>query len=131
MAIRLMIVDDHEMVREGLCLTFEGTDIHIVAEATDGEEAFEKLRHQPVDVALVDIRMPRTDGFQFLELLRQAGLKLPVVVMHSVQDGTNVVRRCEELGAKGLISKGLEKAALVDAVRRVYAGEQLWNGSSN
>lgn len=130
MAIRLMIVDDHELVREGLRLAFEGTDIEIVAEAADGEEAFEALHQQAVDVALVDIRMPRADGFQFLELLRRAGLKLPVVVMHSVQDGANALRRCRELGAKGLIAKGQETDQLIDAVHRVYAGHDLWHGSA-
>lgn len=130
MTIQLLIVDDHEMVREGLRLTFEGTDIEVVAVATNGEEAFEKLQHQPVDVALVDIRMPHADGFRFLELLRSAGLKLPAVVMHSVQDGANALRRCQQLGAKGLVTKGQETDRLIDAVHRVYAGNELWHGSA-
>lgn len=126
MTIRLMIVDDHEMLREGLRLTFEGTDIEVVAEAKDGQEAFEMLQKHPVDVALVDIRMPRADGFQFLNMLRSAGLKLPVVLMHSVQDGSNVLRRCRELGAKGLVSKGQARDCLVDAVKSVSVGRELW-----
>lgn len=130
MSIRLMIVDDHEMVREGLRLTFEGTDVEIVAEAADGMEAFEKLQQHPVDVALVDIRMPRADGFQFLEKLRDAGLKLPVVLMHSVQDGMHAVRRCRELGAMGLLHKGEDQQRLVGAVRSVHAGQDLWSGGA-
>lgn len=127
MPIRLMIVDDHELVREGLRLTFEGTDIKVVTEAADGQEAFEKLQQQPVDVALVDIRMPTADGFQFLQMLRDAGLKLPVVLMHSVQDGALAVRRCQDLGARGLIRKGEEKDQLLAAVHSIYAGRDLWN----
>lgn len=130
MPIRLMIVDDHDLVREGLRMTFEGTDVEVVAEAVDGAEAFEKLKQQPVDVALVDIRMPRADGFQFLELLRKEGLKLPVVLMHSVQDGMNAVRRCRELGAKGLINKDQDQNNLVKAVEKIHAGEELWNSST-
>lgn len=128
MTIRLLIVDDHDLVREGLRLTFAGTDVEVVAEATDGFDAFERLQHQSVDVALVDIRMPRADGFQFLHLLRDAGMSLPVVLMHSVDDGVKSIRRCLEMGARGLIRKGHDKDELLDAVRKVYAGQQCWSG---
>ncbi len=128
MTIRLLIVDDHDLVREGLRLTFEGTDVEVVAEASDGWDAFEKLQHRPVDVALVDIRMPRADGFRFLHLLRDAGLSLPVVLMHSVDDGMKSIRRCREMGARGLIPKGHDKDELLEAVRKVYAGQQVWKG---
>ncbi len=128
MTIRLLIVDDHDLVRQGLRLTFEGTDVDVVAEATDGQDAFEKLKQQSVDVALVDIRMPRADGFRFLELLRDAGLSLPVVLMHSVDDGMKSIRRCLEMGARGLIPKGNDKDELLEAVRKVYAGQQCWSG---
>jgi len=127
MTIRLLIVDDHDLVREGLRLMFEGTEVDVVAEAADGQEAFEKLSNQPVDVALVDLRMPRADGFRFLELVRQAGWKLPVVLMHTVDDGAKSFRRCQELGAKGLVLKGHENQ-LLDAVRMVHAGQTLWSG---
>lgn len=126
--IRVLIVDDHDLVREGLRLMFEGTDVDVVAEAADGQQAFEIVKLQPIDVALVDIRMPRADGFQFLELLRAAGLKLPVVLMHSVQDGTQAVRRCQELGAKGLLNKGQDQDRLIEAIRKVHAGQDLWDG---
>ena len=128
MTIRLLIVDDHELVRDGLRMTFEGTEIEVVAEASDGREAFETLKRQPVDVALVDIRMPRADGFRFLQLLRDAGVTLPLVLMHSVDDGMRSVRRCLEMGAKGLVVKGRDKEELLNAVRKVHAGQQLWEG---
>lgn len=128
MTIRLLIVDDHALVRHGLRLTFEGTDVDVVAEAIDGLDAFEKLKQQPVDVAMVDIRMPRADGFRFLELLRDAGLSLPVVLLHSIDDGMKSIRRCVDLGARGLIPKGHDKVELLEAVRKVYAGQQCWSG---
>jgi DNA-binding NarL/FixJ family response regulator len=127
MTIRLLIVDDHELVREGLRMTFEGTDVEVVEEAADGLEAFETARRHPIDVALVDIRMPKADGFQFLKLLQDAGMKLPVVLMHSVDDGTKSVRRCREMGAMGLVPKGQEKEVLLNAVHQVHNGEQLWD----
>ena len=126
MTIRLLIVDDHALVREGLRLTFEGTNVEVVAEAADGQEAFEKLREHSADVAMVDIRMPRVDGMQFLQMLKDAGLKLPVVLMHSINDGTKSVRQCRDMGARGLLPKGQEKEALVQAVQKVHAGEEVW-----
>jgi len=129
MTIRLMIVDDHDLVREGLRLTFEGTDVEVVAEAADGQEAFEKLANQSIDVALVDIRMPAADGLHFLKLLQQAGLPLPVVLMHTVNDGGENIRRCSALGAKGLIAKGHDKQELLSAIHRVHTGEELWQDS--
>jgi DNA-binding NarL/FixJ family response regulator len=125
--IRLLIVDDHELVREGLKLSFAGSEVQVVAEAENGEAAFRVLLLQPIDVALVDVRMPGSDGFRFLELVRQAGLKLPVVLMHTVNDGTENVRRSRSLGACGVLPKGLGRQEMVDAVRRVYAGETLWD----
>lgn len=129
MTIRLMIVDDHDLVREGLRMTFEGSEVEVVAEAADGVEAFEQLQRQPVDVALVDIRMPRADGFRFLQSLNEAGWKLPVVLMHSIDDGMKSARRCREMGAKGLLLKGRDKEELLNAVRKVHGGGQLWDRS--
>jgi two-component system nitrate/nitrite response regulator NarL len=127
MTIRLLIVDDHSLVREGLRMAFEGTDIEIVAEAVDGQDAFEKLQQLPVDVALVDIRMPGADGIQFLQRLREAGLSLPVVLMHTVDEGVKSLRRCQEMGAKGLVPKGHDRQELLDAVHQVYAGQEFWD----
>ncbi len=126
--IRLLIVDDHELVREGLKLSFAASEVQVVAEAANGEAAFRVLLlRQPIDVALVDVRMPGSDGFRFLELVRQAGMKLPVVLMHSVNDGMENIRRSRSLGASGLLPKGLDRKDMVEAVRRVHAGEILWD----
>jgi DNA-binding NarL/FixJ family response regulator len=127
MQLRLLIADDHDLIREGLRMTFAGSGIVIVAEATNGEEAFDKLQQHAVDVALVDVRMPESDGYRVLEMIRQAGHSIPVV-MHTIQDGAETVRRCRELGAKGLITKGEEPSVLRDAVRAVFAGRQFWEG---
>jgi len=126
--IRLLIADDHQLVREGLRMTFEGTDVQIIAEAADGQQAFETLKKGDVDVALVDISMPRADGFRFLELTRQAGLTVPVV-MHSVHDG--YLRRSRDLGAQGFVLKGQEKSVLVSAVLAASSGEEYWSCPSS
>lgn len=125
--IRLLIVDDHKLVREGLKLSFADSDIQVVAEAIDGDAAFQAVSQHLIDVALVDIRMPRSDGIRFLERLFQAGLKLPAVLMHTVEDGSENVRRSRALGARGLLPKGLEREELIAFVRRVHNGETLWD----
>lgn len=126
MPIRLLIVDDHVLVREGLRLMFAGSDIQVVAEAENGNAAFEALKQHVVDVALVDVRMPGSDGFRFLELVRQAGLTLPVVLMHTVNDGSENVRRSQSLGANGLLAKGVGREELILAIGRVHSGEEIW-----
>lgn len=127
MSIRLLIVDDHHLVREGLRLEFEGSEVVVVAEAADGKTAFELLTEQGFDVALVDIRMPVADGFEFLQSVRAAGLGRPVVLMHSVNDGGENRRRCRDLGAKGLLSKHQGRLELLAAVRTVHHGGDLWD----
>lgn len=125
--IRLLIVDDQPIIREGLRLTFEGTEISVVAEAADGREAFEMLSRYPVDVALVDIRMPRADGFEFLRSLKEAGMTLPVVLMHTVDEGTKLALRSRELGARGLVLKGQDREELLQSIRKVHSGGDLWS----
>lgn len=125
MNIRLLIADDHPVVREGLRVSFEGSEIEIVAETANGQDAFEALRQRAVDVVLMDINMPVADGFRFLELTRAAGVNVPVL-MHSVNH--EQIRRCRELGAKGFVVKGEEKGALLAAVRTLHAGNEFWNG---
>lgn len=125
MDIRLLVADDHELIRYGLRLVFEGTEVQIVAEACDGVEAFELLSQHQVDVALVDIQMPRADGFAFLQLVQETGIVVRAL-MHTVEVGTNSVRRCRELGARGIVAKGHDGDVLLNAVRRVHAGEEVW-----
>lgn len=131
MSIRLLVVDDHDLVREGLRMELDGTDILVVAEAIDGQAAFEVLKQQPTDVALVDVRMPHFDGFHFLELVRGASLSSPAIIMHTVNDGAENARRCRALGAKGLLAKGVSRQTLLDSVRRAYAGQELWDGDEH
>lgn len=125
--IRLLIVDDQAVIREGLRLAFEGTEISVVADAVDGREGFELLTQHLVDVALVDVRMPRADGFDFLQSVSAAGMKLPVVLMHTIDEGTKTAIRCRELGARGLVVKGQDREDLLQAIRSVHAGRDLWN----
>jgi len=126
MKTRLLIVDDHELIRDGIRELLHGSDVVVVAEAANGHEALEKLGQHEVDVALVDIRMPGCDGFDFLTRLRNRDGAAPRVLMHSVEGGWKAVQRCAELGAHGLIPKGQEKNELIRAIQRVQAGSEVW-----
>ncbi|MFT5524408.1 MAG: DNA-binding NarL/FixJ family response regulator [Pirellulaceae bacterium] len=121
MAIRILIADDHEVVRRGLAVLLENTDIEIVAEASSGDEVVERVRtHQP-DVTLLDVRMPEADGLSALESIRK---ECPAarVVMLSTYDNPTYVARCVALGAVDYLLKGSQRQTLVDAIRSAAAG---------
>jgi DNA-binding NarL/FixJ family response regulator len=122
MSIRVLVVDDHEIVRHGLATLFEGSDVQIVAEATSGSEAVQlALEHKP-DVVLLDIRMPDGDG---LEALKQIRSQVPDtrMVMLSTYDNPTYIARSIALGACDYVLKGAPREELIDAVRRAAAGE--------
>jgi DNA-binding NarL/FixJ family response regulator len=106
-----------------LASLFQGSEIEIVDEAADGEEAVEKtMRHQP-DVVLMDIRMPNRDGLSALELIRK---KMPdaCVVMLSTYDNPTYVARSVALGAADYVLKGSSRQELISAITRAAAGEE-------
>jgi DNA-binding NarL/FixJ family response regulator len=74
-------------------------------------------------VALIDISMPRADGFRFLELVREAQISVPII-MHSAHEG--FLKRCQDLGTQGFVLKGQENDILLAAVRSVRAGQDFW-----
>jgi DNA-binding NarL/FixJ family response regulator len=121
MTIHLLIVDDHALVREALRLSLSDTEINVVAEAEDGLGGFEAVQQNHVDVALVDIQMPKADGFQFLRLVRDAGLKCRVV-MHSSWNRSEFVSTSRSLGACGFVVKGEDTDVLVRAIRAAALG---------
>jgi DNA-binding NarL/FixJ family response regulator len=127
MAIRLLIADDHEVVRAGLrTLLADATDIQIVAEATNGEEAVRLAqRHRP-QVVLLDVRMVGGDGLQALGQLRENLPGLPVV-MFSSYDNPTYIARAHALGAAGYLVKSAGRDEITAAIRHVVTGETLWS----
>jgi DNA-binding NarL/FixJ family response regulator len=121
--IRLLLVDDHALVRMGLVALLEmESDFRVVGEAGDGAEALELFaRHQP-DVTLLDLRMPRMDGIETLKRLLE---KWPAarVVMLTTSDLEDEINRAIECGACGYLLKKITREELVQAVRQVHSGE--------
>jgi len=122
MSIRVLIADDHQVVRKGLASVFGGTDIEIVGEATDGDEAVEATLKQKPDVLLMDIRMPGKDGIKALEKIRAENPDA-CVVMLSTYDNPTYVARSVALGAADYILKGSDGPTMVAAVQRAAAGD--------
>ena len=124
-AIRVLIVDDHAVVREGLQAFLELQDgIEVVGEAEDGQEAVETaLRLQP-DVILMDLVMPRLDGVAAMRALRTSVPQARVVVLTSFLDDEKLLPAVRA-GAAGYLLKNAQPQELARAVRAAYAGEAL------
>lgn len=125
MPIRIVIADDHEVVRSGLKTLLSGTDIQIVAEAVTGEEAVRLTEKHKPDLVLLDIRMSDSDG---LNALGRIKLNRPdmSVLMLSTYDNPTYIARAVALGASGYLMKGIGRDDLVAAIRRVAEGGDAW-----
>jgi DNA-binding NarL/FixJ family response regulator len=121
--IRLLLVDDHPVVRAGYQRLLEQAgDMRVVAQAGGAEEAITAFNaHQP-DVTVTDLAMPGLGGLELIRrlLLRNANARVLVFSMH---DSAMLVRRAFDLGARGYLSKSSAPESLLDAVRRVHAGD--------
>ena len=123
MTIKVVIADDHEVVRNGLASIFEESNIEIVGEAVDGNEAFEKTLESKPDVLLMDIRMPDSDGIQAMTRLRDESPDTKVVML-STYDNPTYVARAVALGAKDYALKGSSQEELIETVTRIASGSE-------
>ncbi len=125
--IRVLVVDDHPVVRQGLrtFLDLQG-DLTVVGEAADGAGAVAAaIEHRP-DVILLDLRMPGTDGTTALHGLRECGVPARVLVVTSFTD-PGAVLPALRAGAAGYVYKDIDPPALAAAIRAVHAGHVLMN----
>ncbi|MFJ7157450.1 response regulator [Streptomyces sp. NPDC101118] len=124
-AIRVLLVDDDPLVRSGLRLMLGGaSDIEVVAEAADGAEVAPLVDAHAPDVVLMDIRMPGVDGLAATETLRARPGPPEVIVLTTFNTDEHVLRALRA-GAAGFVLKHTPPAQIVDAVRRVAAGEPV------
>ncbi len=125
MSIRLLIADDHQVVRAGLKSLLKGTEIEVVGEAETGEQALSKTLELHPDLVLMDVRMPGGDGLTALGRIKLDKAEMPVL-MYSGYDNPTYVARAVALGAAGYILKSEGSERLLDAIRRVATGENVW-----
>ena len=121
--IRILIADDHSVVREGLVsLVKRKSDMVVVAEASNGREAVQLWKEHRPDVTLLDLRMPELNGVGAIKEIRELDENAHIVVL-TTYDGDEDIYRAIKAGAKAYLLKDTARDALVDTVRRVHAGE--------
>jgi len=120
--IRVLLVDDHAVVRSGLSFFLSTTDdIEVVGEAADGEQALRLCAQLHPDVVLMDMVMPGMDGFTAIQQVHQQQPAIRVLALTSFLDGA-FVQRALQAGASGYLLKDVQARDLADAIRAAYAG---------
>ncbi|NTW03580.1 MAG: response regulator transcription factor [Oscillochloris sp.] len=120
--IRVFLVDDHMVVREGLkTLITAQADMSVIGESGDGTDAWQQIQHNRPDVVIMDISMPTMNGMQLTERLKQTCPEVKVLVL-SVHDDTSYLRQMLAVGASGYILKHTAADALIQAIRIVATG---------
>lgn len=128
-SIKVMIADDHILMREGIrqLLEFDGT-IEVIAEANNGEECLEKLKTIKPEVLLLDINMPKKNGIEVLESIRKQNLKVKVLIL-TVHNEVEYLLKAVDIGVDGYILKDSESAELKRAIVTVSEGESYIQSS--
>ena len=124
MNIRVLIADDHPVVRSGLAMIIQyANGIETIAEACTGIEAIEQFRlHQP-DVVLMDLKMPEMGGVEAITAILQEYPKAAIIVL-TTYDGDEDIYRGLQAGAKGYLLKSVSHEELLDAIQKVHAGRK-------
>jgi DNA-binding NarL/FixJ family response regulator len=120
--IRVLVVEDHNVVRQGLVALLnlvEGIDV--VGEAADGEEAITQFRSHKPDVSLIDLRLPRLSGVEVIQKVRAESPQARFVVL-TTYDGDEDIYRALKSGAKAYLLKGMTTEELITTIREVHAG---------
>jgi DNA-binding NarL/FixJ family response regulator len=125
MSIRVVVADDHEVVRAGLKSLVAGTDVEVIGEASTGEAAIQRVAELQPDVLLLDIRLPDGDGLKTLGRIKLDHPDLPVL-MFSAYDNPTYVARAVALGATGYLLKDMARDDLLNVIRKAAAGEDVW-----
>ena len=127
--IRILIADDHAVVRDGTRQILEQEDdLDVVAEAADGAEAIKLAGSAKPDVAIIDIAMPNVDGIEATKQIKSLYPSIAVLIL-SAYDDDQFVFSLLEAGAAGYLLKSVRGRELIEAVRQVYAGESVLHPS--
>jgi two-component system nitrate/nitrite response regulator NarL len=122
-SVRLVLVDDHALVRQGLAdLLSRGAGMQVLATTGQADEAFELLQQHKPDLLILDLRMKPTDGIALLKSLRDRGETTPVLVL-TMSEAAEDLAAALRLGVRGYLLKDMEPADVIDAIRRAARGE--------
>jgi DNA-binding NarL/FixJ family response regulator len=122
--IRILIADDHPLLREGVAAVIATrSDMQLVGEAVDGQDAIEKFRLLRPDVTLMDIQMPRLDGIQAIGAIRALQPEARIIVLTTYKGDVQALRALRA-GASGYLLKGMLRTELLDTILAVHAGRR-------
>ena len=122
--IRVMLVDDHDLIRYGLRRLLEDqSGIEVIAEADSGEKALELARKTKMDVILMDINMPGIGGFEATSRLSKTHPEIKIIVLTAHSEGP-LPKRLLEAGAVGFLTKGCDVKEMIDAIQKVRSGQR-------
>jgi DNA-binding NarL/FixJ family response regulator len=125
MPIKVLLVDDQNLVKMGICSLLElSGNIDVVAQLEDGTGVLAAIEKYQPDIMLLDIRMPNMNGLEVLGAMKEQGVSLPALILTTF-DEHDLVLKCMKLGAKGYLRKDVSLDALMKAIDAVVAGE-LW-----
>ncbi len=123
--IRILVVDDHEMVREGLMAMLQSEpDFDVVGQTGRGAEAVDLVEATRSDVVLLDARLPDVSGVEVCRRLTHAHPEVAVVILTTYTD-PDLVQECIQAGARGYVVKDVERFSLKESIRAVYRGQSV------
>ena len=125
MTIRVLIAEDQQLVREGICNLLSLSDrLKVVGQVEDGAAVLQGIRDANPEVLLLDIQMPVMSGIEALQAMRKAGVSVPTIILTTFDDNELVLEGLKA-GARGFLLKDVSLETLVDAIEKVHAGETL------
>jgi DNA-binding NarL/FixJ family response regulator len=127
--MRVLIADDHEVVRKGVSLILKSRgNVDTAIEAVNGKDAFEKATQMNPDLVILDVAMPVLDGFSAAERIKKALPNVPIL-MFSMHDGPEVVQAAKLAHAQGFVTKTEDASVLLNAVDALVHGEDFFPGN--
>jgi DNA-binding NarL/FixJ family response regulator len=122
-SIRILVVEDHHVVRQGLIALLSVTEgVEVVAEASDGVGALEQFEKHHPDITLIDLRLPRLGGVEVIQRVRSAHANARFIVL-TTYDGDEDIYRALQAGARAYLLKGMTVDVLMTTIRAVHAGK--------
>ena len=126
MSIRLMVIDDHEIIRSGLRKMIAGSEIQLIAESNSAVNVLTGISQYHPDVILLDVRLEDGDGLSALGRIKIERPQIPVLMLSSFDNPTYVARSVA-LGASGYLLKNAARDTILEAIRKVAVGENAWS----
>ncbi|MBT3670623.1 MAG: response regulator transcription factor [Bacteroidetes bacterium] len=128
--IRVMLVDDHQILRDGLKILIDGeADLDVIGEANNGEEALSLVNNLKPDVIIIDLGMPGMGGLEAIRLIKKTSSKSKVVVL-TMHGEKEMISQSFKAGSDGFVPKSIAHSSLLEAIRAVMKGERYLNPDS-